>query len=414
MPQIEAAALVVKTTQVIRGAAPLIRESPHSWPYGSADGTLSAADDLDRTPSPRTFLAIFGANGALLTIDNSRFAFMKFAVDALRNYDDWQTCLNHSSITSHFLDRSYEPVALPRAAHAETAVVHIRRPAAMFECITRLARQYRLGQGGEIVEDCRHNACVAQSEGCVAVARMWAVVAEMLQAQLKDNANDGTAAEAFAMSGFGCALAQSTLDHYIGLGDTQTSAMLICVFRIAALSQVHSIGTRANLRTRIDDGSGSGSVADGRAAATDVVGLAIGRHRQAHAALLPADWRHDAILLQYISMLERWSLLEISTRVSKLLRGELMVVPSVRPFDQVIACRRRGCGEAYRQLQGRMHCTKCNWPNVNSCAICNLPVTKLLFVCTRCGHGGHMHHIADWFKKHRTCPSGCGCSCLSA
>jgi hypothetical protein len=287
----------------------------------------------------------------------------------------------------------------------------------MLECITRLARLYRLGRSADdIVGDCQHNACVAQAEGCVHVARTWAVVAEMVQAALKDSATDcdSSATDAFAMCGFGRALAQSTLDHYMRLGDTQTCAMLICVFRIAALSHVHGMDARTIARNGLEEGSAA--VARRRVPSMDAAapGYHMVRHRHAQAPLLTADPAYDAILLQYISMLERWSLLEISTRMSKLLRRDMMVTPSARPFDQVIACRRRGCGEAYRQQHGRLHCTKCNWPNANSCAICNLPVTKLLFVCTRCGHGGHMHHIAEWFKKHSECPTGCGCSCMSA
>jgi hypothetical protein len=80
---ITTAALVVKAAQLIRSAVPLIAlESPPRWPFGN----ISAADDLDRTPSPRTFIAIFGASGSLLTVDNSRFAFMKFAQARTRAY----------------------------------------------------------------------------------------------------------------------------------------------------------------------------------------------------------------------------------------------------------------------------------------------------------------------------------------
>ena len=33
-------------------------------------------------------------------------------------------------------------------------------------------------------------------------------------------------------------------------------------------------------------------------------------------------------------------------------------------------------------------------------------------LCLSCGHGGHTHHLMDWFASHSTCPSGCGCRCL--
>ncbi|CAM9894124.1 unnamed protein product, partial [Chrysoparadoxa australica] len=33
--------------------------------------------------------------------------------------------------------------------------------------------------------------------------------------------------------------------------------------------------------------------------------------------------------------------------------------------------------------------------------------------CQSCKHGGHAHHIADWFRGHDECGvSGCDCQCM--
>ena len=46
------------------------------------------------------------------------------------------------------------------------------------------------------------------------------------------------------------------------------------------------------------------------------------------------------------------------------------------------------------------------------CGVCELPVRGLHVWCQGCGHGGHVHHLRDWFQEHVECPVGCGHRCL--
>jgi len=32
--------------------------------------------------------------------------------------------------------------------------------------------------------------------------------------------------------------------------------------------------------------------------------------------------------------------------------------------------------------------------------------------CNKCGHGGHIAHLAEWFKEQELCPAGCNCLCV--
>lgn len=42
----------------------------------------------------------------------------------------------------------------------------------------------------------------------------------------------------------------------------------------------------------------------------------------------------------------------------------------------------------------------------------NLPFAEWFSWCLRCKHGGHAHHMVNWFAKHEVCPvSGCSCRC---
>ena len=55
-------------------------------------------------------------------------------------------------------------------------------------------------------------------------------------------------------------------------------------------------------------------------------------------------------------------------------------------------------------------CPKCA-RIVLKCSICHLSVKGLSWFCTSCLHGGHLGHMANWFKENDVCPTGCGCKC---
>ena len=67
----------------------------------------------------------------------------------------------------------------------------------------------------------------------------------------------------------------------------------------------------------------------------------------------------------------------------------------------------------------RLRCMTCN--NAPSsctctssvCSICTLPANRSVSVwCAVCGHGGHMNHMANWFRNNKQCPvKGCGHEC---
>ncbi|KAL9649669.1 hypothetical protein ABK040_003346 [Willaertia magna] len=65
---------------------------------------------------------------------------------------------------------------------------------------------------------------------------------------------------------------------------------------------------------------------------------------------------------------------------------------------------RTSCGKCDSVLQYTdTVCRKCG-SRTNTCEICHLPVDGLYFWCQRCGRGGHLHHMMDWFNKYKHCP----------
>jgi len=46
--------------------------------------------------------------------------------------------------------------------------------------------------------------------------------------------------------------------------------------------------------------------------------------------------------------------------------------------------------------------------------LANLPFSEWFSWCMKCKHGGHTHHLVEWFPNHKICPvSQCDCTCQS-
>ncbi|EEY58309.1 uncharacterized protein PITG_00961 [Phytophthora infestans T30-4] len=48
----------------------------------------------------------------------------------------------------------------------------------------------------------------------------------------------------------------------------------------------------------------------------------------------------------------------------------------------------------------------------NLAQLSSIPFVEWFTWCQSCKHGGHAHHLADWFKAHTVCPvTDCNCQC---
>lgn len=53
------------------------------------------------------------------------------------------------------------------------------------------------------------------------------------------------------------------------------------------------------------------------------------------------------------------------------------------------------------------------WLTTNFFPVCSHGTVKGLYAwCQKCGHGGHLHHIQEWYRKNSFCPAGCGHECI--
>jgi hypothetical protein len=113
------------------------------------------------------------------------------------------------------------------------------------------------------------------------------------------------------------------------------------------------------------------------------------------------SWRCDEYMRYYGDILYRWGLLTQRSEVMK-------YQSSSAPSDQIVmAGQCKGC----LSLLETPFCKKCKTFAI-TCALCNVAVKGCTNLCLNCGHGGHTHHLMEWFADHVTCPSGCGCNCL--
>ncbi|KAI8912451.1 hypothetical protein EDD86DRAFT_111406 [Gorgonomyces haynaldii] len=70
------------------------------------------------------------------------------------------------------------------------------------------------------------------------------------------------------------------------------------------------------------------------------------------------------------------------------------------------------CSAPMIQNSGIYSCPRCRANRAGvKCTVCRLPVHGLSWFCEQCRHGGHVHHLKEWFQENEQCPLGCGCIC---
>ncbi|CAB4010843.1 Hypothetical predicted protein [Paramuricea clavata] len=115
-------------------------------------------------------------------------------------------------------------------------------------------------------------------------------------------------------------------------------------------------------------------------------------------------------LLSYIDLLSRLQMWTISAEIINISN-----LPALTELNQMSTtfhtiCSNAGCRKPLALDKCGWSCAKCK-SLTPACSICNTTVRGLLAWCQGCGHGGHLRHIKDWFKKYRNCPTGCGHKC---
>jgi hypothetical protein len=233
---------------------------------------------------------------------------------------------------------------------------------------------------------CFHNAQVCSDFGQKGKADTWRLLAQTIESiftfQMDETNGWGGNDEALTTG-----LVEQILLYYEGESDYQMLSTIVCVLTLGR-------------DRRCLSSSGGG-----------------GKYR-----LLPNfdERRFDNYLHRYAALLYGWDLLTIRTEIAKriaypthgtgtethnwLETGQSR--PTLLPSSELSL----GIGCEPVVARDDTHEGK---DFSLECAICCSPVRGACTWCPKCGHGGHVDHLMQWFQQHSVCPTGCGCVCLT-
>ena len=120
--------------------------------------------------------------------------------------------------------------------------------------------------------------------------------------------------------------------------------------------------------------------------------------------------KYDYYKKIYADILYRWKLIKKRALLLKTIESKELNEDHQSRVSFVNECFTQSCKDR-NELCSNFICSRCNRIAL-ICTICRLPVKGATNHCMKCGHGGHTHHMDEWFKLHTVCPTGCGCDCL--
>lgn len=218
---------------------------------------------------------------------------------------------------------------------------------------------------------CEHNATVSEELGESEKATTWALLSQVVAGRMHISCSSHWNPKAsFAV---GSNMVHLILKYYENMGDVQMLATIVCVLR---QEPVPTDGVSSILPKEMDVG-------------------------------------YDGYLRRYADLLYCWGLLSLRADLNKRLRYMyeerevfgLMPKPQtstgITIFSECPRCRKPTTSN---------YCRACS-DYAFRCTLCDMAVRGLFTVCNKCGHGGHISHLHEWFGKNALCPSGCGCRC---
>ncbi|CAB0028756.1 unnamed protein product [Trichogramma brassicae] len=112
-------------------------------------------------------------------------------------------------------------------------------------------------------------------------------------------------------------------------------------------------------------------------------------------------------LLEYIDMLGKFKLWDVATKII-----QLAWISSVSQLNQQSTTVHTCCSTCTKSLQrAGWLCDRCHSSKHALCSLCHQVVKGIYTWCQGCSHGGHIHHMSEWFETNKTCPTGCGHLC---
>lgn len=309
-----------------------------------------------------------------------------------------------------------------------------------------LAEEYIVPTKSNYIEACRKNRDVAEKIGRKDLVELWSTLELVQSSVFNDKSSSG---KPWAEMAFGKQLVAELIAHYSKLLDVQTLAMMSCMF-------APDYGSKPNRNYQLWHNAASpGSIARSFSYNSFENDSGSGSHRSNSFCEHPSDmgWpktghspqnyyfniespsddyrylgspvldfdcrdedileksielldrnnqqQYDAFKQAYANVLDRWKLVNQKTQILKYIHRP--ATPHSGLTFQIV-CENCHSDTQYPQ------CTAC-MKFAMRCALCRLPIKKLMNFCFLCGHGGHLHHMDSWFESNTVCATGCGCEC---
>eukprot|EP00741_Cyanophora_paradoxa_P003775 tig00000093_g3669.t1 len=125
----------------------------------------------------------------------------------------------------------------------------------------------------------------------------------------------------------------------------------------------------------------------------------------------PEPLRLRRFLVAYVQLLQRLEAWKAAHEVVRHYGAALAAAAGPRAGGVPVSEDEMPCAECGAAMPpGAARCGGCGRA-LQLCSTCNEPVRGLYVWCQGCQHGGHLHHLQEWFARSGLCPAGCGHEC---
>eukprot|EP01134_Creolimax_fragrantissima_P000908 CFRG0908T1 len=129
-----------------------------------------------------------------------------------------------------------------------------------------------------------------------------------------------------------------------------------------------------------------------------------------HVESLPQTFTsqmYEEWFMAYIDILHRRRQFSIANTLIK-----QSIVPAINELNQDSTTIYIACSTCLKPLlKSGSGCQRCRNRSNSLCGLCRQVVSGPYAWCQGCGHGGHLHHMQQWFSNNDMCPTGCNHRC---
>lgn len=341
----------------------------------------------------------FSNNGTLLFFNNPpKVKTDIFTPISQQNIHSKSFLFNNKNSQIHNKKRSLKNIK------TDKSIIVIYDVSCLFPINLNLASKYKLDINN-VVNSCLRNAQVTNKFKRRDLVKIWllAAVACNTNFNVKKKKVLTPFLEVIGLENhpFTAQMIESLISHYAGYSDFQTAALLCCVVDPnPGFKNIESDRTPTPVSTRSN--SPIDNFSQGEEDDLNECFEVCDQGIVLSYCSSTKDLYYNEYKRRYIDILGNLGLLDLQAKVKKCLKYQNQISGTFK--FKLIDCNI--CSETANDE----YCLQCQEFNLK-CSLCNSVVRGTARICLKCGHGGHDHHLTEWFKKEMTCALNCGCFC---